>query len=327
MTSLVTGGCGFIGSHMVDRLLSEGHDVRVIDNLSTGRLENLDHLKGHKNLSIYQMDIRNKEEIQPIFKDVDYIFHFAALADIVPSIQRPQDYYSSNVLGTFNVVECAKNTNIKKLLYAASSSCYGIPDQYPTRETAEIRPQYPYALTKRLGEETILHWGQVYGLPVITLRLFNVYGTRSRTSGTYGAVFGVFLAQKLANKPFTVVGDGTQTRDFTYVTDIVDAFYTAAMSDIKQDTFNVGSGGTYSINRLCELLGGEITNIPKRPGEPDFTFADTSKIHDILGWEPKISFEDGVSKVLENIDYWRKAPVWTPDTIVDATEDWFKYLK
>ncbi len=312
---------------MVDRLLSEGHDVRVIDNLSTGRLENLDHLKGHKNLSIYQMDIRNKEEIQPIFKDVDYIFHFAALADIVPSIQRPQDYYSSNVLGTFNVVECAKNTNIKKLLYAASSSCYGIPDQYPTRETAEIRPQYPYALTKRLGEETILHWGQVYGLPVITLRLFNVYGTRSRTSGTYGAVFGVFLAQKLANKPFTVVGDGTQTRDFTYVTDIVDAFYTAAMSDIKQDTFNVGSGGTYSINRLCELLGGEITNIPKRPGEPDCTFADTSKIHDVLGWEPKISFEDGVSKVLENIDYWRKAPVWTPDTIVDATEDWFKYLK
>ncbi len=327
MTSLVTGGCGFIGSHMVDRLLSEGHDVRVIDNLSTGRLENLDHLKGHKNLSIYQMDIRNKEEIQPIFKDVDYIFHFAALADIVPSIQRPQDYYSSNVLGTFNVVECAKNTNIKKLLYAASSSCYGIPDQYPTRETAEIRPQYPYALTKRLGEETILHWGQVYGLPVITLRLFNVYGTRSRTSGTYGAVFGVFLAQKLANKPFTVVGDGTQTRDFTYVTDIVDAFYTAAMSDIKQDTFNVGSGGTYSINRLCELLGGEITNIPKRPGEPDCTFADTSKIHDVLGWEPKISFEDGVSKVLENIDYWRKAPVWTPDTIVDATEYWFKYLK
>ena len=327
MTSLVTGGGGFIGSHMVDRLLSEGHDVRVIDNLSTGRLENLDHLKGHKNLSIYQMDIRNKEEIQPIFKDVDYIFHFAALADIVPSIQRPQDYYSSNVLGTFNVVECAKNTNIKKLLYAASSSCYGIPDQYPTRETAEIRPQYPYALTKRLGEETILHWGQVYGLPVITLRLFNVYGTRSRTSGTYGAVFGVFLAQKLANKPFTVVGDGTQTRDFTYVTDIVDAFYTAAMSDIKQDTFNVGSGGTYSINRLCELLGGEITNIPKRPGEPDCTFADTSKIHDVLGWEPKISFEDGVSKVLENIDYWRKAPVWTPDTIVDATEDWFKYLK
>jgi UDP-glucose 4-epimerase len=272
------------------------------------------------------MDIRNKEEIEPIFKDVDYVFHFAALADIVPSIQKPWEYYSSNVLGTFNVVECAKDANIKKLVYAASSSCYGIPDEYPTKETAEIRPQYPYALTKRLGEETVLHWGQVYGLPVVTLRLFNVYGTRSRTSGTYGAVFGVFLAQKLAGEPFTVVGTGEQTRDFTYVTDIADAFYTAAVSDVVQDTFNVGSGGTYSVNRLCELLGGEITHIPKRPGEPDCTFADTTKIENRLGWKAKVTFEEGVQKVLDNIDYWREAPVWTPDSIGVATEDWFKYL-
>ena len=207
MVSLVTGGCGFIGSHIVDRLLAEGHEVRVIDNWTTGRPENLSHQKDNMHLTVYHMDIRNREEIMPIFQDVDYIFHLAALADIVPSIQCPYDYYSSNVLGTFNVVECAKNSKIKKLVYAASSSCYGIPDEYPTKETAEIRPQYPYALTKRLGEETVLHWGQVYGLPVVTLRLFNVYGTRSRTSGTYGAVFGVFLAQKLAGKPFTVVGD------------------------------------------------------------------------------------------------------------------------
>ena len=205
MVSLVTGGCGFIGSHMVDRLLKEGHKVRVIDNWTTGRPENLAHQKSNPDLTIYHMDIRNKEEIEPVFRDVDYIFHFAALADIVPSIQRPWDYYSSNVLGTFNVVECGKNAGIRKLVYAASSSCYGIPDEYPTKETAQIRPQYPYALTKRLGEETVLHWGQVYGLPVVTLRLFNVYGTRSRTSGTYGAVFGVFLAQKLAGKPLTVV--------------------------------------------------------------------------------------------------------------------------
>ena len=229
MISLVTGGCGFIGSHMVDRLLKEGHTVRVIDNWTTGRTENLEHQKNNPNLKIYHEDIRNKEEIEPIFQNVDYVFHFAALADIVPSIQKPWEYYSSNVLGTYNVVECSKQAGIKKLVYAASSSCYGIPDEYPTKENAEIRPQYPYALTKRLGEETVLHWGQVYGLPVITLRLFNVYGTRSRTSGTYGAVFGVFLAQKLARKPFTVVGDGNQTRDFTYVTDIADAFYTAAM--------------------------------------------------------------------------------------------------
>ncbi len=326
MISLVTGGAGFIGSHIVDRLIAEGHEVRVIDNFSTGRPQNLDHQKNCPQLKMYQKDIRNIEDIKPIFEGVDYVFHMAALADIVPSIQKPWEYYSSNVLGTYNVVECAKSVGIKKLVYAASSSCYGIPDEFPTRETAEIRPQYPYALTKRLGEETVLHWGQVYGLPVITLRLFNVYGTRSRTSGTYGAVFGVFLAQKLAGKPFTVVGTGEQTRDFTYVTDVADAFYTAAQSDIVNETFNVGSGGTYSVNRLCELLGGEIVHIPKRPGEPDCTFANTEKIEKALGWHASVTLEEGVQKILDNIDYWREAPVWTPDTISEATADWFKYL-
>lgn len=326
MVSLVTGGCGFIGSHIVDRLLTEGHEVRVIDNFTTGRPQNLAHQKNNNRLKIYQKDIRNKDDISAIFKGVEFVFHMAALADIVPSIQKPWEYYSSNVLGTYNVVECAKDAGIKKLVYAASSSCYGIPDEFPTKETAEIRPQYPYALTKRLGEETVLHWGQVYGLPVITLRLFNVYGTRSRTSGTYGAVFGVFLAQKLAGKPFTVVGTGEQTRDFTYVKDVADAFYTAAVSDIVNETFNVGSGGTYSVNRLCELLGGEIVHIPKRPGEPDCTFADTRKIEQAMGWKAKITLEEGVAVILQNIEYWKEAPVWTPDTIDTATKDWFKYL-
>lgn len=326
MLALVTGGCGFIGSHIVDLLISKDVEVRVIDNLTTGRLQNLNHLQNHSKLKIYQKDIRNIDDIAPIFEGVDYVFHMAALADIVPSIQKPWEYYSSNVLGTYNVVECANKANIKKLVYAASSSCYGIPDEFPTKETAEIRPQYPYALTKRLGEETVLHWGQVYGLPVITLRLFNVYGTRSRTSGTYGAVFGVFLAQKLAGQPFTVVGTGEQTRDFTYVTDVADAFYTAAMSDIVNETFNVGSGNTYSVNRLCELLGGEIVHIPKRPGEPDCTFADTGKIEKVLGWKAKVSLEEGVSIILDHIDYWKEAPVWTPDTIDIETKDWFKYL-
>ncbi len=326
MISLVTGGCGFIGSHIVERLLEEGHNVRVIDNFSTGRLENLVQHKENPNLTIYQKDIRDQGEIEAIFKDVDYVFHMAALADIVPSIQKPWEYYSSNVLGTYNVVECARKAGIKKLVYAASSSCYGIPEDYPTDEQAKIQPQYPYALTKRLGEETVLHWGQVYDLPVITLRLFNVYGTRSRTSGTYGAVFGVFLAQKLAGKPFTVVGTGEQTRDFTYVTDVADAFYTAACSNIVNETFNVGSGGTYAVNRLCDLLGGEIVHIPKRPGEPDCTFADTRKIEKMLGWKAKITLEEGVQKILENIDYWKEAPIWTPDTISEATKDWFRYL-
>jgi UDP-glucose 4-epimerase len=181
-------------------------------------------------------------------------------------------------------------------------------------------------LTKRLGEELVMHWAQVYQLPAIALRLFNVYGPRSRTSGTYGAVFGVFLAQKLANKPFTVVGDGTQTRDFTYVTDVANAFLTAAKSSRCGEIYNVGSGQTISVNRLVELLVGDVTYIPKRPGEPDCTFADISKIRRDLNWQPKVDIEKGVEQVLANIDYWRSAPVWTPATIATATQDWFKYL-
>lgn len=332
MKSIVTGGCGFIGSHIVDKLLSEGQDVTVIDNCSTGRLENLAHHKGEPRLTIVEADICDQEKIAPLFKGVDWVFHMAALADIVPSIQRPEDYFHSNVDGTFSVLQAAKEAGVKKFLYTASSSCYGIPDHFPTDETADIRPEYPYALTKRLGEEMALHWAQVYKLPVVSLCLFNVYGPRSRTSGTYGVVFGVFLGQKLAGKPYTIVGTGEQTRDFTYVTDIVDAFVTAAKSDnprIIGQRFNVGSEHTYSVNRLVELIGGkdaEVVHIPKRPGEPDCTWADTRKINDVLGWHPQVTLEEGVQHILENIDYWRQAPVWTPETIKDATEDWFRYL-
>lgn len=329
MISVVTGGCGFIGSHMVDRLLSEGHEVRVIDNFSTGRPENLEHQKGNPRLSILEADICDRERISAVFDGADWVFHFAALADIVPSIQRPQDYFHSNVDGTFAVLQEAKRAEVKRFMYTASSSCYGIPDHFPTNENAEIRPEYPYALTKRLGEELALHYAKVYKLPVVSLCLFNVYGPRSRTSGTYGAVFGVFLGQKLAGKPYTVVGTGEQTRDFTYVTDIVDAFYTAANSDIVGERFNVGSEHTYSVNRLVELLGGteeNVVHIPKRPGEPDCTWADTKKINEMLHWHPKVSLEEGVKHILDNIDYWRKAPVWTADSIKEATADWFKYL-
>lgn len=329
MKSLVTGGCGFIGSHMVDRLLAEGHEVVVIDNCSTGRMENLAHHEGNESLHIVQEDICHHEKISPLFDGVDWVFHFAALADIVPSIQRPEDYFHSNVDGTFSVLQAAKAAGVKRFLYTASSSCYGIPDRFPTDEMAEIRLEYPYALTKRLGEELALHWGKVYKLPVVSLCLFNVYGPRSRTSGTYGAVFGVFLGQKLAGKPYTIVGTGEQTRDFTYVTDIVDAFYTAAKSDVVGERFNVGSGHTYSVNRLVELLGGkeaEVVHIPKRPGEPDCTWADTGKISRMIGWHPKVTLETGVQHILANIDYWKKAPVWTPEKIDEATKDWFVYL-
>ena len=323
-TAIVTGGAGFIGSHLVDALLAENISVRVLDNYSTGRPENLAHVAGQ--VELVEADFAKPGSWQNLFQDTDWVFHLGALADIVPSIQRPKDYFQANVDGTFNVLEAAKNAGVKRFVYAASSSCYGIPDKYPTSEAAEISPQYPYALTKRLGEELVMHWAQLYNLPAIALRLFNVYGPRSRTSGTYGAVLGVFLAQKLANKPFTVVGDGTQTRDFTYVTDVANAFLTAAQSSVCEEIFNVGSGETVSVNRLVELLGGDVTYIPKRPGEPDCTFADITKIRRELKWQPKVDIKQGVDNVLANIDYWKSAPVWTPATIATATEDWFKYL-
>ena len=324
MRSIVTGGAGFIGSHLIDKLLDIGHEVIVLDNFSTGRKENLSHVEGR--IRLVECDLSVKSDWIKEFNEVDWVFHLASLADIVPSIQNPEGYFRSNVDATFYVLEAARHANVKRFIYSASSSCYGIPDEYPTRESAEIRSQYPYALAKRIGEELVVHWAQLYNLPAISLRFFNVYGTRSRTSGTYGAVFGVFLAQKLANKPYTVVGDGNQTRDFTYVTDIVSALIAAAESSLFNKIYNVGSDTTVSVNKIVELLGGDKVNIPKRPGEPDCTYADISKIKDDLGWYPTVSIEEGVDKILENINYWKEATVWEPESIADATSDWFKYL-
>jgi UDP-glucose 4-epimerase len=324
MRSIVTGGAGFIGSHLVDALLELGHEVTILDNLSTGRLGNLEHIK--QRIQLVECDIAVSGEWIKEFQGVDWVFHLAALADIVPSIQVPDEYFRANVVGTFNVIQAAKHASAKRVLYAASSSCYGIPTNYPTDELAEIAPQYPYALTKRLGEELVMHWAQIYKLPAVSLRFFNVYGTRSRTSGTYGAVLGVFLAQKLAGQPLTVVGTGEQTRDFTYVTDVASALIAAAASTRIGDIYNVGSGCSVSINRLVELLGCDSISIPRRPGEPDCTFADIQKIRKDLNWSPSIPIEQGVQIVLENIEYWRNAPVWSPESISSATRDWFKYL-
>ena len=254
------------------------------------------------------------------------VFHLAGLADIVPSIEHPEDYYRTNVDGTFNVMQAARDAGVARLIYAASSSCYGLPDVFPTPESADIRPQYPYALTKYLGECIVMHWGRVYGISTSALRLFNVYGPRSRTSGTYGAVFGVFLAQKCAGRPFTVVGDGTQRRDFVHVSDVANAFVCTARAPLGGEILNVGSACTHSINRLVELLGGDVTRIPRRPGEPDITFADVRKIKRLLGWAANISLELGVADILEHLDDWRDAPIWDPLSIEQATDQWFTRL-
>ena len=324
---LVTGGAGFIGSHLVDRLVAEGRRVRVLDSFVVGRRANLQQHINNPRVEVVEADVADKNAVHAACLGVERVFHLAARADIVPSIQEPEAYFRANVDGTFAVLEAARRHEVKRLVYVASSSCYGIPTAYPTPETAPADCRYPYALTKYLGEQLVMHWAQVYRLPAVSVRFFNVYGPRARTSGTYGAVFGVFLAQLLADQPLTIVGDGEQTRDFTFVNDVVDALLTVAASDRAGEIYNVGSGGPVSVNELVRLLGSPPTvHIPKRPGEPDCTWADISKIRRDLGWEPKVSFADGVRVMLENIDYWRDAPVWTASRIAEATSDWFRFL-
>ena len=309
MNALVTGGLGFIGSHLVERLRKDGHKVMVLD---CGLLN-----------SEMDGDVLTTYEVRD--RAVDWLFHLAARADIVPSIQHPSCYHETNVTGTVRMLEQAQESGVKRFIYAASSSCYGLATELPTPETAPLSPQYPYALTKMIGEQYALHWMQVYGLPVVSLRLFNVYGPRQRTNGAYGAVLGVFLAQKANQRPLTIVGDGTQTRDFTHVSDVVDAMVKAAESDVT-GVFNVGSGHPHSVNELAWIIGGERVYVPKRPGEPDCTWADATKIREALGWKPQVPFWYGVQSMLEDVERWKDAPIWTPETIAQETATWHQYL-
>mgnify|MGYP001228725949 FL=1 len=326
MKSLVTGGAGFIGSNLVDELVKQGHHVTVLDNFSTGRRSNLTH-HSKKNIKIINVDISNEKNLDRYFKGIKYVFHLAALADIVPSIENPERYYKSNVVGTFNILQASAKAKIKKFIYAASASCYGFPKKFPTSENEKIKPEYPYSFTKWQAEELIMHWAGLFNFPAISLRFFNIYGPRSRTSGAYGAVFGVFLAQKISNKPLTIVGDGKQTRDFLHVKDLTKAIIKAAYSKKIGKIYNVAGGQEVTVNKIANLIGGKKIKIPKRPGEPDRSLGDIKKIKKELNWKPKIQIEEGVKNLLQNIDYWKKAPVWTPIKIKNATKNWFKYIK
>ena len=322
---IVTGGAGFIGSHLVELLVKKGYKVLVIDNFETGRPDNLTKIR--KKITIIKQNITNYEKIENYFRNCLYVFHLAALADIVPSIENPEKYYNTNVTGTLNILKASKKFGIKKVLYAASASCYGVVKTFPTDEKNKIMTEYPYALTKNLGEQLMTHWSKVFKISTISLRLFNVYGLRSRTTGAYGAMFGVFLAQKINKKPLTIVGNGMQSRDFTYVTDVANAFYLASKSNIFHDIFNVGTGKPTTVNYIAKKLGGEKIFIPKRPGEPDKSQADIKKITRRLKWKPKISLVKGIKLLLQNINDWKQAPVWTPKKISVKTRKWFKYLK
>ena len=324
--SVVTGGAGFIGSHLVDLLISEGHEVRVVDDLSGGHFDNLVQHEKNSRFSLFETNIAKLKGSHEAFEKADYCFHLAGKGDIVPSIEKPIEYMETNYMGTINVLEAARLSGVSKFVYASSSSCYGLA-LTPTDENHPISTEYPYALSKFQAEQAVFHWDKVYGLKANAICIFNAYGPRVRTTGAYGAVFGVFLKQKLANKPFTIVGDGSQTRDFVFVTDVAKAFLLAAQTNKSGNRYNIGASEPKSINELARLLGkNDVVYLPKRPGEPDQTHANIDKAVEELGWRPTVKFENGVNEMLKHIEYWQDAPLWDESSIADATEQWFRFM-
>ena len=299
LKSVITGGAGFIGSNLTDHLVRIGHKVVVLDNFVSGKKSNLSHHK-KKNVKIIKIDISKSKNLDKYFKGADYVFHLAALAEIIPSIKNPKKYFKNNVIGTLKVVEAVKKVKIKKLIYAASSSCYGTPKKLPTSEKDRIDLKNPYAVTKFIGEEIIMKYAEMFKMPNISFRFFNVYGPRLNASGQYGAVISNFLSQTKNKKPLTIVGNGKQTRDFIHVDDLANAFIKVLKSKHSNKIYNLGSGKKTSINYIANIFNGKKKFIPIRPGEPKDSLANISKLKKDLKWRPKISIETGITKLIRN---------------------------
>ena len=296
--SIITGGAGFIGSNLTDHLVRIGHKVIVLDNFVSGKKKNLSHIK-KQDVKIIKIDISKSKNLDKYFKGAHYVFHLAALAQIIPSIKNPKKYFKNNVIGTLRVVEAAKRAKIKKFVYAASSSCYGTPKKLPTSEKDKIDLKNPYAATKFIGEEIVMRYASMFKMPNISLRFFNVYGPRLNISGQYSAVIGNFLSQKKNNKALTIVGDGTQTRDFIHVDDLINACVKVIKSKKINKIYNLGSGKKTSINTIAKIFSGKKKFIANRPGEAKNSLADISKIKKDTKWKPAISVEEGIKRLLK----------------------------
>lgn len=324
---LVTGAAGFIGSHMVDFLLSKNYHVVGIDNLKNGSLNNIKKAKTNDKFVFFKKDFSNIKK-KDLPKKIDYIFHFAGIGSILPSIENPMKYIDNNCFKTIKLLEFLRRNNfkIKKFVYAASSSCYGLFSK-KTSEKTKISLEHPYAFSKYIGEQSSLFWSKIYKIPVISIRIFNAYGLRFKTTGAYGSVLGVFLRQKLSNYPLTICGDGTQRRDYIFVSDVVSAFYLAAKSKFQNKIYNLGYGKPETIKKMAELISKKDSKIPMRKGEPFATHANIDKIKKELKWKPKVSFNEGMKIILQNIDKWKNAPLWTVYKIKDLTNKWHKFIK
>ncbi len=291
---IVTGGAGFIGSHLVRALIEKGYDVHVVDNYVGGKFP-----ERFQDKAVYhEGDILDASLLSEVFKDAHYVFHLAALPRVQYSIEYPIKTNEANVTGTLNVLNVAKEMGVKRVIYSASSSAYGDQDQMPLTEGMEAHPKSPYALQKYIGELYCRLFSETYGLETVSIRYFNVYGAHADPAGPYALVVAKFIEQRLAGTPMTVAGDGTNTRDYTHVRDIVRANLLAAESKNvgKGEVLNIGSGKNYSVLEVAKLIGGDIVHIDARV-EPKNTLADTSRAKELLGWVPQESFEDGVSEL------------------------------
>ena len=297
MKSLVTGGAGFIGSNLVDHLIELGHEVIVIDNEYSDVHEHFYYNEKAKN---YKLDIRDYENTRPLYTDVDYVFHFAAEARIQPAIQNPIEAVSINSVGTCTVLQCAREAGVKRVMYSSTSSGYGLANDIPNVETQPDDCLNPYSVSKVNGEKLCSMYTELFNLPTIIFRYFNVYGERQPLKGQYAPVIGIFLRQRRDGEPLTIVGDGEQRRDFTHVVDVVQANIRAAVTDLHEDAFgqvyNVGCGKNYSVNEIASMISDNTVNIPPRIGESRVTLADNSKIVSTLGWQPTVDLEEWVRK-------------------------------
>ena len=295
MKCLLTGGAGFIGSHLVDRLFQEGHEVYVVDNLSTGKRENI-----NKNARFLEGDITNFDELQKIFTETkpEYVFHEAAIPRMPVSIEDPVGTSKVNILGTINVLKAAVDAEVKKVIFASSSSVYGDQKTLPLKEDMSPNPMSPYGLQKYTGELNLRLFSSLYGLPTVALRYFNVYGPRADINSDYSLVVGKFLRLNKEMKPLTIFGDGKQSRAFCYVEDVVEANI-RAMNSARVGTgevINIGARIPVSVEQIAEAIGGKKEYLPPRTGDPMHTAADLSRATELLEWEPKVSFQEGLKK-------------------------------
>jgi len=289
---LVTGGAGFIGSNLVDALIERGDEVIIIDNLATGKKENI-----NPQAKFHQVDIRDLEKIKPLFEGIDYVFHLAALSNIQFSIDSPVESHDVNLNGTVNVLVSAREAKVKRVIYSASSSAYGLQDKLPWREDMAPKVLSPYSVQKYVGELYCRSFNLVYGLETVCLRYFNVYGKRQRLEGAYAPVMGIFIRQRLAGEPMVIYGDGGQTRDFTSVIDVVKANILAMKSRKvgKGEVINIGRGKSYSVNELAKMVGGLVKILPPRI-EVRNSLADNRLAKELLDWEPTVDLPEWIEE-------------------------------